>query len=133
MTSPAPLPSERKFGFLFVAVFAAIGGYGQFKGWSASAAAAWLAASVLVGVITLAAPRLLAPFNRAWFELGQLLGKFVSPVVLLLIFFVLITPVALLARLAGRDALRLKPSQGSSYWIDREPPGPPPESFKNQY
>jgi len=65
--------------------------------------------------------------------LGHLLGRIVSPIVLGLIFFVLITPVALFGRVAGRDPLRLKPRAISSYWVKREPAGPTPDSFKNQF
>ena len=83
--------------------------------------------------MTLAAPRLLAPFNLAWFKLGLLMGKVVSPIVLGIIFFVLLTPVAVIGRLFGRDELRLKRKAVQSYWIERVPPGPDGDSFKNQF
>lgn len=78
-------------------------------------------------------PRLLAPLNRAWFRLGMLLGKIVSPIVLGFIFFLMLTPVSLIARLFGRDVLRLKKRAAESYWVDRMPIGPVPDSFKNQF
>lgn len=130
--SPAHLPSERRFGLLFVVVFAGAGLYGLAKGWAVAAAVAWLVAAALVGV-ALKAPQVLAPFNRAWFHFGELLGKVVSPIVMGLVFFGLLTPIAFVARLLGRDELRLKPSQASSYWIDRLPHGPTSGSFKNQF
>jgi hypothetical protein len=74
---------------------------------------------------------LLAPLNRAWFGLSLFLGKVVSPIVLSIIFFVLIAPVALITRLFGRDALLLKKRQASTYWVDKE--SIEPGSFKNQF
>jgi F0F1-type ATP synthase assembly protein I len=79
------------------------------------------------------APKVLQPLNELWFQIGIFLGRFVSPVVLGLIFFLLITPIALCMRLAGRDALRMRNRQVSSYWLDREPTGPTPDSFKQQF
>jgi hypothetical protein len=66
-------------------------------------------------------------------KLGELMGKVVSPLVLGVIFFVLLTPVGLIGRLLGRDELRLKRTNSESYWIDRVPPGPAGDSFKNQF
>lgn len=132
--SKPTLPSERLFGSLFTAIFGALGAYGYFyKGWTTGASVAWLVACTVVGLVTLLSPRLLAPFNLAWFKLGELMGKVVSPIILGIIFFLLITPVGLLGRLFGRDELRLKRGTASSYWVERNPPGPPPESFKNQF
>ena len=132
-SSPA-LPSERRFGALFTVVFSLAGIYGHFvKGWSSGVVIALFAASLIVAVVSLVAPALLAPFNKAWFKLGLLLGKIVSPLVLGLIFFVLLTPVGVIGRLLGRDELRLKKAPVTSWWIDRSPPGPAPDSFKNQF
>ena len=83
--------------------------------------------------ITFFAPVFLTPFNKAWYQLGLFLGKVVSPIVLGVIFFIVITPVAIVMKLAGRDALKLRKQNISSYWIDRKPPGPEPESFKEQF
>ncbi len=130
---PPKLPSERSFGFLFTVVFAGLGAYYFYKGWAQSACVTWLAASLAVGLVTLCAPRMLAPFNKAWFLLGQLLGKIVSPVVLGIIFFCLLTPIAVITRLFGRDVLRLKRQAVSSFWVERIPPGPASDSFKNQF
>lgn len=127
------LPTERAFGFLFATVFAGLGIYGYYKGWDSVAIFATLASSVVLMLTTFFAPKALAPFNRAWFHLGQLLGKIVSPIVLGIIFFGLLTPIALVSRLFGRDELKLKPRTVASYWMERTPPGPAPDSFKNQF
>jgi len=133
LTSSTQLPSERKFGLLFTAIFFAMGGYGWFRSASDISVYGWLGAALVVGLITLLAPHLLRPLNKAWFLLGQLMGKIVSPLVLGIIFFVLITPIALMTRLFGRDELRIKKQSIDSYWIQRDPVGPTSDSFKNQF
>lgn len=127
------LPSVRSFGVLFTAVFAVLAVYGYIKGWGQGAWISLTALGVLTALTTLLFPGLLAPFNRGWFLLGNLLGKIVSPIVLGLIFFLILSPVGFVTRIFGRDALRLKRQGVSSYWIDRTPPGPAPDSFKNQF
>jgi hypothetical protein len=132
--SPARLPSERRFGFVLAAAFALIGirwliGHRNpivYRG-------CLIAASILL-LLAIIAPRSLAPLNRAWFRLGRILGKIVSPLVMGMIFFGVLTPVAVVTRLFGRDALRLKRREVNSYWIDRGQPGTvPAHSFKNQF
>ncbi|MGD9729350.1 MAG: SxtJ family membrane protein [Nitrospiraceae bacterium] len=132
MSSPK-IHSERSFGLLFTAVFAVIGIYGLYKGWTPGATVPWFVAGLLLALIAFVSPKLLAPFNRAWFLLGLLLNKIVSPIVLGIIFYGLLTPIAVLGRLSGRQALLLKPRSVSSYWVERSPPGPASDSFKNQY
>jgi hypothetical protein len=132
MTSPK-LPSERSFGILFAGVFAALAAYGFYKGWGKSVSSGWLIASAVVGLVTVFAPRLLTPFNKIWFRLGEFLGKIVSPIVLGIIFYGLLTPVGLMTRLFGRDELRLRRQAVTSCWIDRVPAGPASDSFKNQF
>lgn len=126
-------PSNRSFGFLFTGVFILLAGYGAYRGSEQTVVYGWLGAGIFVAFATLLFPKALTPFNKAWFLLGELLGKIVSPVVLGIIFFVLITPTGLLTRFFGRDELRVKKQAGPTYWIDRNPPGPAPDSFKNQF
>lgn len=132
VSAPPTLPTNRKFGWFFAAVFAAFGGYAYWKAWGGVFAAA-LILSALFAAVTLVAPQLLSPLNRIWYGLGLLLGKIVSPIVLGVIFFVLITPISLITRLFGRDELKMKKRSVDSYWVDRSPPGPSSDSFKNQY
>ena len=85
-------------------------------------------------VLALLAPRALAWPNRAWFALGMLMHRIVSPVVLGAIYFLVVTPIAFAMRLAGRDPLdRRREAAKASYWKDRVPPGPKPDSFRNQF
>ena len=127
------LPSNRAFGILFVGVFAILACYGYFRNWQSDLVKASFILSVTLLLITLFAQRTLTPFNKAWYQLGLLLGRVISPLVLGVLFFVVITPVAFFMRLIGRDALRIKKQAVLSYWIKRDPPGPKPESFKDQF
>ncbi len=128
-----PLPSERSFGFLFTLVFGILAGYRAYLGASNAITICFGLFALLLLIVTLAAPGILRPFNRAWFALGMLLGRIVSPIVLGIIFFGLITPTAVISRMLGRDELRLKRRVSETYWIIRDPVGPEPESFKNQF
>ena len=133
LSSSPQLPSEKRFGLLFIAVFFVLAGLGYIKGWDKPWVNVYLGLALLVAAVTLVAPKLLAPFNRAWFALGQSMGRVVSPLVLGAIFFLILTPVALVTRLFGRDELRLKRKSVDSYWIDRHHDTTAAESFKNQF
>jgi len=126
-------PSNRNFGLFFCCFFAFLSANGAYHGAEAFKVYTWATAGVVVGFIAVLSPGLLAPFNKAWMKLGDLLGKVVSPLILGVFFFILITPVALIMRLVGRDELRLKRSSTQTYWISRTPPGPDGDSFKNQF
>lgn len=129
------LPSERSFGLLFAGVFLVTAAYGWFfKDWPQSAFWLLVGLALIFALLALTAPKVLSPLNWLWFQLGQVLGKIVSPVVLGIIFFLMLTPVSLVTRMFGRDQLRLKRrASQTSYWLERAPPGPEPESFKNQF
>lgn len=127
------LPSDRRFGFLFFVVCGLASAYGVHKGWSNPLVLMLLAGSIFFGCTALFVPKVLRPLNFLWFKLGELMGKIVSPIVLGIIFYLLITPVGLMGRLFGRDELKLRRGSEKTYWITRDPPGPPGDSFKNQY
>lgn len=124
--------SDRAFGLVFAGVFLLVAGWPLLGGegvrwWSAAVSGAFAA-------VALAKPELLAGLNRQWMKLGILLGKVVSPIALGILFYCVITPIGLALRLAGKDPLRLKRDPAaSSYWIPRDPPGPPPGSMTNQF
>jgi hypothetical protein len=126
------LPSNRSFGWTFTGIFVLAGAYGLWKG---GAALPWLLPlAALTALVTLTRDAWLAPLNRAWMKLGELLGKVVSPIVLGVIFYGVFTPVAGAMRLAGRDAMcrRFDP-RARSYWVERDPPGPADDSYRNMY
>lgn len=124
--------SERNFGFVFAVFFALLSGLAW---WNASSYLVyWLAASASFLIVALAAPRLLGPLNRLWFRFGLLLNAIVSPVIMGMLFFLTITPIGWLMRLFGARPLNLKfDPAAETYWIRRDPPGPPPASLKNQF
>ena len=101
------MPSNNKFGWFFSAVFAVIALYSYSQQLKFFAATVTIV-SVLFVATTLLAPQVLTPLNRIWYEIGVLLGKVISPIVLGIIFFVLITPISLITRLFGRDELKIK-------------------------
>lgn len=124
--------SERGFGFVFAVVFAIIGlwpliGDGAIRVWAMGVAAAFLAIALVV-------PRALRPLNIAWFKFGLLLYKITNPIVMAVMYYIAVVPVGLLLKVFGKDPLlrRFDP-EAKSYWIDREPPGPEPESMKRQF
>lgn len=124
--------SNRSFGLVFFAVFTLVGLFPLLKHapvrwWALGVAAVFL-------VVSLVRPQLLTHLNRWWTRLGLLLGSIVSPISLGVLFYGVLTPIGLLVRLFGSDPLRLKwaPNQ-PSYWVDRQPPGPPPDSMNNQF
>src|SRR5262249_48228698 len=93
-----------------------------------------LAVAAVFAVAALAWTAVLAPLNKLWTKLGMLLYRIVNPVVMALLFYVTVTPIALLMRLLGKDPLRLRRDpDAASYWIDRTPPGPAPQSMTNQF
>lgn len=124
--------SDRSFGLVFAAFFALIGLLPLLLGkspriWALGTAGVFLLAALLF-------PSLLAPLNRLWLKLGLLLHRIVSPIALGIMFFLVITPMGLVMRAMGKDFLRLRLDPAArSYWIPREPPGPAPESLKNQF
>ena len=124
--------SDRSFGLVFAAVFALacllpLKSGEEPRLWAGAVAAAFL-------VVSFAAPKLLKPLNRLWFLVGMALHHVVTPVVMGLLFFVTVTPIAVIMRLMGKDPLGLKRDPAAtSYWILRQPPGPAPGSMRRQF
>ena len=125
--------SDRSFGVVFSAAFSLYGAWPLLEEPRTVRPWALVAGGVFL-LLALVAPRLLAPLNRVWTKLGLVMGTIVSPIVMAVLFFFLITPIALLMRMMGKDVLRLRrDAEAPSYWIERSPPGPPPASMKNQF
>ncbi len=124
--------SDRTFGLVFAALFAVIGLWPLLSGagvriWALAIAGLFLA-------LALVKPGLLSPLNRLWTQFGLLLHKVVNPLVMGLLFYLTVTPIGLLMRLMGKDPLGRRFDRSvESYWIARDPPGPAPESMKNQF
>src|ERR1700687_895006 len=116
--------SDRSFGIVFTIVFAVIGllplTHGEIRPWA-------LIVAVAFAICAFTVPHVLRPLNRLWFLFGLALHHVVKPIVMGVIYYCAVVPMGLLLRVRGKDLLRLKRSEeAASYWITRNPPGPPP-------
>ncbi len=125
-------PSDRSFGITFCVVFALFAG---FSFWFGGDLWPWLGGiSAFFGALGLAWPAALAPLNKVWFLFGLLLHKIMTPIIMGIMFYGLITPVGALMRLTGKDPMRLGTDpEAKSYWIDREPVATDGDHMKNQF
>jgi uncharacterized membrane protein YedE/YeeE len=121
--------SNTRFGLVLVTACALIYGW---ELWSGSGHAAWLIAAVVLAAITLTVPRVLEPLKKLWLKFGGLLHVVVSPVLIALFYYTVVTPIGLCLQLFGMDPLRLKRNQ-ATYWVEREPPGPEPRTMTEVY
>jgi hypothetical protein len=124
--------SDRSFGLVMAAAFAAVTllnawHAGRVWPWTGGVVALFLAAALL-------RPAILHPLNLMWLKFGLLLHRVVNPVIMALLFYGTVLPTGLVMRMLGKDLLRLKREPGAdSYWIVRQPPGPAPETMKDQF
>ena len=114
------LPTNRKFGFFFAGAFTLAGGY-FLKESSIAAVCIFLVLAVTFFLVTVIKAELLLPLNKLWMHFGLLLGKIVSPIVLGVIFFGLLTPIALVVK------------KSSSFWKTRDGNSVSSIRFKNQF
>jgi len=128
----AKVPSDRSFAWLMTAIATAVAAYAHWK------ALSWVWWPVSIGAlltaVALFAPSVLNPLNRAWMQLGLMLGRVVTPLIMSLIFFGIVTPIAVLARWRGVNPMRRHyDPDARSYWIPRDPPGPDARSMERQF
>ena len=122
------ISSNRSFGVVFFIVFLLIALYPLLKGndlriWS-------LLISFIFLILGLINSKILTPLNRLWFKFGLLLGKFISPLIMGIIFFIVVTPIGIIMRLLKKDLLNLKYNKKETYWIDKSGPK---SKMKNQF
>ena len=122
------ISSNRSFGIVFFIVFLLIALYPLLKDndlriWSLLISFIFLA----LGLIN---SKILTPLNRLWFKFGLLLGRFISPLIMGIIFFVVVTPIGIIMRLLKKDLLNLKYNKKETYWIDKSGPK---SKMKNQF
>ena len=120
--------SNRSFGIVFFIVFLIIAIYpllnqGELRLWS-------LIISIIFLILGLLNSKLLLPLNKIWFKFGLFLGKIVSPLIMGIIFFLVVTPIGFTMRLLGKDVLNLKYNKNKSYWIEKKGPK---SKMKNQF
>ena len=122
------ISSNRSFGIVFFIVFLLIALYPLLK---ANDLRIWsLFISFVFLVLGLINSKILTPLNRLWFKLGLLLGRFISPLIMWVIFFVVVTPIGIIMRLLNKDLLNLKYNKKETYWIDKSGPK---SKMKNQF
>ncbi|WP_417832854.1 SxtJ family membrane protein [Terasakiella sp.] len=125
--------SNRSFGIVFAVFFLILGmlpllgDEPRVNAWLLGISGAFLLLSLIV-------PNVLAPLNNLWFKFGLLLHKIVTPLIMGIMFFIVITPIALIFKIMGKDLLNRKFDDNTkSYWIERDVGSVTPESMKNQF
>lgn len=124
--------SDRSFGVVFALFFFAVAVFpfftkGEIGYWA-------LGLSGAFAVIAWVYPKLLTPLNNVWFKLGMLLSAIIAPLVMVVIFFLVITPLGFVLRFLGKDPLRLKKdTQQDTYWTVRSQDNNEFRSMKNQF
>ena len=122
------ISSNRSFGIVFFVVFLLVGLYpltysGELRLWS-------VIISLIFLVLALINSKILTPLNKLWFRFGIFLGKIISPVIMGIIFFLVVTPIGLFMRLLRKDLLNLRYNKKKSYWIEKNGPK---SKMKNQF
>ena len=122
------ISSNRSFGIVFFVVFLLVALYPlihaeEIRLWS-------LIISIIFLILGLLNSKILGPLNKIWFKFGILLGKIVSPLIMGIIFFLVVTPIGFIMRLLGKDVLNLKYNKNKSYWIEKNGPK---SKMKNQF
>ena len=126
------LPSNKKFGLFFSLVFGLLAFYFFDENITTMSLSFGLLCLTTISLVYIY-PKFLTPLNRAWMKFGSLIGKFVSPVVLSFIFFIIISPVALIGKIFGRDELNLKLVDKETFWKKKDLENTKPSSFNNQF
>ena len=122
------LGSNKSFGIVFFVVFLLISLYPllnneSIRVWS-------LVISIIFLILGILDSKILSPLNKIWFKFGIFLGKIISPIIMGIIFFLVVTPTGFIMRLLGKDVLNLKFSDHKSYWIEKTGPK---SKMKNQF
>lgn len=124
--------SHRVFGWVMSIVAALVAAWA----WRHGKSWVWWPSGISFGLALIASarPALLAPLNRMWMALGHILGRIVSPIIMSLIYFGVVTPIAIVARWRGVDPMKRRfDPQATTYWIERKPPGPDPTTMERQW
>ncbi|MDC3053788.1 SxtJ family membrane protein [Candidatus Pelagibacter sp.] len=122
------LPSNRSFGLLFFFVFIIIGLWPiinseSIRIWS-------VIISLIFFILGIFNAKILTPLNKVWMSFGKLLGNFVSPIVMGIIFFGVVTPTGLILKLFSKDILNLKKNKNDTYWLKKDNSN---NNMKNQF
>jgi len=113
------ISSNRSFGIVFSLFFLIVSIFPLFKDGDIRIWAVIVA--IIFLILGLLNSSVLSPLNKIWFKFGILLGNFISPIIMGLVFFTVVTPTAFLMRAFGKDLLNLKKNNKKSYWIEKSP------------
>ena len=128
--SKVKIGSNRSFGFVFFIVFFIVA-FWNFRGELSQIRTIPLYISLVFLILGLINSKLLTPLNKLWFKFGMLLGAIIAPFVMMLVFFIVVTPIGLIMKLMGKDLLNKKINKNAkSYWVSRENPM---GTMKNQF
>ena len=109
--------NNKSFGILFFIVFLLIA---LWPVKDSESIRIWpLIISLLFLILGIINSKFLTPLKKGWIKLGEILGKFIAPIVMGFIYFIVITPIGILLRLFGKDLLNIKFNKNKSYWIKR--------------
>ena len=126
------LPSNKRFGMFFSLIFALAFLYFFDKPFEIYESLL-LILSLLLLLISFTVPKILLPLNKSWMFFGFVIGKVVSPIILGVLFFFLITPIALFTKFIGRDELKLNKKKTKTFWKIKEPTKNYRTFFDNQF
>ncbi len=116
--SKIKIGSNKSFGivfftvFLIIAIWPLLNGY-EIRYWS-------LIISIVFLILGILNSKILTPFNKIWFKIGILLGNVISPIIMSIIFFLVVTPTSFIMKILGKDLLNLKKNTKNSYWIKKQ-------------
>ena len=128
MQEKIKLPSNRNFGLVFFIVFMVIAlwpllNQSEIRYWSLFISLIFL----LLGIMN---SKLLTPLNKIWFKFGLLLGSIISPIIMGIVYFLIVTPTGFIMRVIGKDVLNLKKNAKNSYWLEKNNKN---NNMKNQF
>ena len=120
--------SNRNFGVVFFVVFLLIGLWPILKG---NELRIWaIVISLIFLILGILNSKILTPFNKVWFRFGIFLGNFISPIIMGIVFFLVVTPTGLIMKILKKDLLKLKNNNSNTYWLEKDNSN---NSLRNQF
>ena len=111
------ISSNRNFGVVFFIFFMIISLFPLFKDGNVRVWA--IVVAIIFLILGLLNSSVLSPLNKIWFKFGILLGNFISPIIMGLVFFIVVTPTSFIMKVFGKNLLNLKRTDKKSYWIEK--------------
>ena len=109
---------NKQFGYLFFLLFLILSLWPMLNSEKINLVLLFISLTFLI--LSIFNSKILNPLSDLWIKFGELLGKFIAPIVMSFVFFIILTPTSFIIRLFGKDLLKLKFNKESSYWVRRE-------------